>query len=122
MLRGAASFFQASDSVNRDTFHAYVSGLDLTRHFPAIDNINFAQYVTARQWPAFERSLRAEGHAGGYPLMPLTPPGKRPDYSILTMIEPLAPFAALRFAQLQRVAESDDRAFVGKAAFVVQND
>jgi CHASE1-domain containing sensor protein len=51
VLRGAASYFHAAEHVDRASFHRYVSGLDIERQFPALDNINYAQYVTAATAP-----------------------------------------------------------------------
>jgi signal transduction histidine kinase len=65
VLRGTASFFQASEQVDRDSFHRYVDGLQLPQHFPALDNINYARHV---------------------------PDGARAGQSELTLIEPLQPF------------------------------
>ncbi|GJI95675.1 hypothetical protein RugamoR57_23930 [Duganella caerulea] len=94
VLRGTASFFDASDHVTRASFHRYVAGLDLERQFPALDNVNFTQYVTAAQRPAFEREAArsGDGRPDGYPNFSIKPPGQRAEYSVLTMIEPVAPF------------------------------
>ncbi|RZT04357.1 Signal transduction histidine kinase [Duganella sp. CF402] len=95
VLRGAASYFHAAGQVDRASFHRYVSGLDIEHQFPALDNINYAQYVTAASRAAFERSLRAgpAETALGYPERPaLSPPEPRAEYWVLTMIEPLAEF------------------------------
>nr|WP_229259028.1 CHASE domain-containing protein [Duganella flavida] len=95
VLRGTASFFHASESVDRDSFHRYVSGLDIEHQFPALDNINYAQYVTANGRAAFERSLPASSReaALGYPAdAAISPSELRDEYWVLTMIEPLAEF------------------------------
>lgn len=95
VLRGAASYFHAARQVDRAGFHRYVNGLDIEHQFPALDNINYAQYVTADSRPAFERSLRASAGetALGYPDSPaIAPPEPRAEYWVLAMIEPLAEF------------------------------
>jgi signal transduction histidine kinase len=95
VLRGAASYFYAAEHVDRASFHRYVSGLDIEHQFPALDNINYAQYVTEDQRTVFERSLRASAGEDvlGYPDSPaVSPPGPRAEYWVLTMIEPLAEF------------------------------
>nr|WP_229258335.1 CHASE domain-containing protein [Duganella rivi] len=92
VLRGTASFFNAADQVDRAGFHRYVSGLNIERQFPALDNINYAQYVTHDGRTAFEHSLR-DDTALGYPeAMLISPPGQRAEYWVLTMIEPLPEF------------------------------
>ncbi|OEZ60899.1 CHASE domain-containing protein [Duganella sp. HH105] len=94
VLRGTASFFDASARVDRASFHRYVGGLDLERHFPALDNINFTEFVTDARRDAFEREAAhsGDGRPDGYPDFAIKPPGRRAEYSVLTMIEPVAPF------------------------------
>jgi signal transduction histidine kinase len=116
VLRGAASFFQAADGVDRTKFHRYVSGLNLPQQFAAIDNINFAQYVTDGQRAHFERTVRASARAlDGYPPFAIQPPGRRPDYAVITLIEPVEQFSeklgmdiALRAPVADALAQSRD--------------
>nr|WP_229224147.1 CHASE domain-containing protein [Duganella sp. SG902] len=95
VLRSTASFFHAAEQVDRASFHRYVNGLNIERQFPALDNINYAQYVRHAQRPEFERGLRhsAGDAALGYPdVTSVWPPEPREEYWVLTMIEPLAEF------------------------------
>jgi len=94
VLRGTASFLAASEHIDRGGFHRYVSGLMLQKQFPALDNINYAQAVSAAQRPAFERWSAASGDAqtDGYPGFIIRPPGQRESHTVLTMIEPTARF------------------------------
>jgi len=94
VLRGTASFFDASDRVDRASFHRYVNGLGLGAQFPALDNINFTQYVSDAQRDAFERQAAhsGDGQPDGYPNFTIKPAGRRAEYSVLTMIEPIAPY------------------------------
>ncbi|MBA5605282.1 CHASE domain-containing protein [Duganella sp. FT3S] len=93
VLRSAASFFQATERVDRASFHRYVNGLHLPQEFATIDNINFAQYVTDGQRDHFERAVRASARAGdGYPAFAIDPPARRADYAIITLIEPVDQF------------------------------
>jgi signal transduction histidine kinase len=88
-LRGAASLFQTSDRITREQFHAYVAGLSLQRHFPALVAINYAEYVRGDEAEEFVRRVRAEQAARpfGDRVFNITPPGKRAEYSVLTFIE-----------------------------------
>lgn len=94
VLRGAASYFQSSDTITRDGFHRYVTGLDLPRNFPAIISLNYAQHVPAGTRGAFEQSMRERSKGGrdGYPPLPPWTPGPEPeqDAAIITLLEPLA--------------------------------
>jgi signal transduction histidine kinase len=94
VLRATASFFDASERVDREAFHRFVRGLKLGTQFPALVSINFAQYVTDAQREQFEKKSRQSGDGTpvGYPDYRIEPPGRRADYSIITMIEPIASF------------------------------
>lgn len=94
VLRGTASFFRAAEHVDRAAFHRYVEGLNIAHQFPALDNINYTQYLTDAGRDAFERNSRhsGDGLPQGYPDFSITPPGRRDEYWVLTMIEPLPEF------------------------------
>ena len=92
VLRGAASFLHATGYVDRASFHRYVQGLDIGKQFPALDNINYTQYVTDSGRATFEHA-RLGGEALGYPSQATIWPGERhAEYWVLTMIEPLDQF------------------------------
>ena len=84
VLRGGASLIQSSDRLTHHQFHEYVRGLDLPQHFPAIDSINYAVYLTHEQRDAVLAPLRAEMRLP----LEITPPGARPAYLVVTHIEP----------------------------------
>ncbi|QGZ43257.1 histidine kinase [Pseudoduganella flava] len=89
VLRGTASHFQASDTISPESFHRYVQGLDIPHNFPAIATINFAQYVPDERRAAFEEQMRgANVRQLGYPEFRITPPGRRPYYTVITLLEP----------------------------------
>ncbi|NYE62394.1 signal transduction histidine kinase [Duganella sp. 1224] len=91
VLRGTASFFHAAEHVDRASFHRYVSGLDIDKQFPALDNINYALYVTDAGRDALEQA--SFGVAPGYPArLSIQPAERRAEYWVLTMIEPLDEF------------------------------
>lgn len=112
VLRAAASYFQAGGTVTRETFHRYVRGLDLAQNYPAIDNINFAEYYTDALRPVAE--ARQQGIADqGYPAFTRHPAGVRREYAVLTLIEPLEGFSdryGLDIAARPNVAEALFRA------------
>lgn len=91
VLRGAAALFYTADKVTREQFHSYVSELKLERSFPGIVNLNFAQRLNAQEKNAFEARVRADTSLapGGYPDFAVKPPGNRPEYHVLTYLEPL---------------------------------
>lgn len=115
VLRATASFFDASDNITPADFRRFVSGLQLPTQFPALDGINYSPYVTDAGRDAFERASRrsGDGTADGYPDFEIRPAGRRPDYSVITMIEPIATFrdrVGLDIAARPAVAEALARA------------
>jgi signal transduction histidine kinase len=88
-LRGSASLFQTADKITREQFRAYVVGLGMQRNFPALQSINYAEYVPGDQADQFiERERAAQvAHPFGNRRFAITPPGKRAAYSALTFIE-----------------------------------
>jgi signal transduction histidine kinase len=112
VLRGTASYFQSCEHVSRTSFHRYVAGLDLPIHFAALDNINYTEFVRDEEREAFERAYRDAPDAGpaGYPRsITLLPAGRRPSYSVITLMEPIEIFGekiGLDITAKPRVAEA----------------
>ena len=94
LVRGTASLFHTSDPVTRKQFRNYVNGLDLPRFFPAVEAISFAQAFTDEQRDAVEALMRLPDMAppNGAPFA-IQPPGRRPAYTVLTLVEPENPGA-----------------------------
>lgn len=95
VARGTAAMMQTSYPLTRRQFHTYVTGLGLRTHFPAIETINFAEYVRDQDSEQFEERMRTETLPDGSPAPPfqIRPKGKRPDYNVTTFIEPLDDFS-----------------------------
>jgi CHASE1-domain containing sensor protein len=94
VVRGVIALFQTSDKPpTRLQFHRYVEGLDIPRHFPAIESINYAVQVKDSEREAFIESVRADRsvNPNGYPDFTIKPAGRRPTYSVLTYLEPMEP-------------------------------
>lgn len=91
ILRATGALFNSSRYVSRDEFQTYVNSLQLPRHFPGINNLNFAFYVPASEKNRFEQTVRSDNsvHPEGYPTFSIKPPGDRPDYTVLTYLEPM---------------------------------
>ena len=90
LLRGTVSLFQISDPLTRQQFHGYVQGLDVPRHFPAIETINFALNIRDDERERFVRQQRSERLASGEPLdyFTIAPPGRRREYTVVVYVEP----------------------------------
>ncbi|NML59963.1 response regulator [Massilia sp. RP-1-19] len=96
VLRGMAAVFRTHAApLTRVQFHDYISSLDLAANYPAIEGASYAVHVTDAQREAFVASVRADRSVApeGYPNFDITPPGRRPDYFVLTYIEPMAMLA-----------------------------
>ena len=89
VLRGTASIFQTTYPMTRRQFQGYVAGLDVQRYFPAIEVINFAEFVKDENRAAFERRIRAElaPEKDGITHFEISPPGRRAEYSVITVFE-----------------------------------
>jgi diguanylate cyclase (GGDEF)-like protein len=87
-LRG---LFDASDHVTRDDFHEFAQALSLGERYPGVTNISFAFRVPHAKKAEFERAVRAEKSVllKGLPEFSIKPPGQRPEYAVLTYIEPM---------------------------------
>lgn len=96
VLRGTVSVFQISEPLTRRQFHGYVNGLGLAHNFPAIENINFAQLLLDEERDAFLQRVRKERAADGAQTAEfnITPPGRRPAYTVVTFVEPEQRWAA----------------------------
>jgi signal transduction histidine kinase len=90
LLRRSASLIQSSENFSHRQLHEYVRGLDLKKHYPAFDNINFALYVPAERREAIVAGLRRDMQRFVSTSEPLdiTPRGIRPAYLVVYHIEP----------------------------------
>ena len=120
VLRGSASLFQTQNDLTREQFHRYVDGLNLEKEFPGIETINFARHVTDAERAEFEEVQRKDlaEVAAGYPPFAIKPAGQRPEYTVLTYIEPISAWAHKFGTDLQvlkpveaTLAESRDTGF-----------
>lgn len=87
LLRNTASLFLASDEVSREEFRRYVAGLDLPRHFPGVESINFAHSFTDAERDRFEADMLTDIDGRGRNAR-IRPEGRRPEYTVLTFVEP----------------------------------
>lgn len=93
VLAGLVALFNTGDHITRDQFHSYVTKLHLEKSFPGIISLNYAQRVLAQDKSEFEASVRTDISINphGYPGFAIKPPGARPEYQVLTYLEPMEP-------------------------------
>jgi len=91
VLYAIRGLFDSSDDVTRDEFHRFAQALSLGERYPGATNISFAPRVPHAKKAQFERAVRAETSplVKGLPEFTLKPPGERPEYLVLTYIEPM---------------------------------
>ncbi len=87
-LRG---LFDSSTEVTRDEFHQFAQALSLGERYPGVTNISFTFRVPHARKLQFERAVRAEKSplVKGLPEFAIKPPGERPEYAVLSYIEPM---------------------------------
>jgi diguanylate cyclase (GGDEF)-like protein len=87
-LRG---LFDSSTKVTRDEFHQFAQALSLSERYPGLTNISFSFRVPHARKLQFERAVRAETSplVKGLPEFTIKPPGDRPEYAVLTYLEPM---------------------------------
>jgi PAS domain S-box-containing protein len=83
-LRGGIGLFQASQRVDRPEWRAYVSALQIDKHYPGIQGIGFSKWILPKDREAHVREIRAEG----FPDYSMRPPGERAEYSAIIYLEP----------------------------------
>ncbi|MDD2914785.1 MAG: PAS domain S-box protein [Gallionella sp.] len=121
ILLGGAGLFDASESVDREEWRAYVKRLDLSQNYPGIQGVGFSRIIKPADLQAHIAVLRAEGFADYM----VQPPGNRPIYSPIVYLEPfagrnLAAFGydmmseTIRAKAMRMAAESGKTAISGK--------
>ena len=91
VLYAIRGLFDSSDEVTRDEFHRFAQALSLGERYPGVTNISFAPRIPHAKKLQFERAVRAEKSpvVKGLPEFAIKPPGERPEYLVLTYIEPM---------------------------------
>src|SRR5438094_8313051 len=87
-LRG---LFDSSNEVTRDEFHQFAQAISLGERYPGVTNISFSFRVPHARKLQFERAVRAERSplVKGLPAFAIKPPGERPEYAVLSYLEPM---------------------------------
>src|SRR5258705_6489681 len=91
VLYAIRGLFDSSNNVSRDEFHQFAQALSLGERYPGATNISFAARVPHAKKLQFERTVRAEKSplVKELPGFAIKPPGERPEYVVLTYIEPM---------------------------------
>jgi signal transduction histidine kinase/ActR/RegA family two-component response regulator len=84
VIRAGAALLSASNEINHSEFRAFVSGLQLPLRYPAMAGIGFSESVRRPSLPAFLREIDLDGIRR----LRVWPPGARPEYEIVILLEP----------------------------------
>jgi diguanylate cyclase (GGDEF)-like protein/PAS domain S-box-containing protein len=91
VMYGLRAMFSAAP-VTRTEFHRYVVALNISNKYTGFWSFNYAEYVTREGKAKLEARVRGDTSLDprGYPNFKVIPPGDRPDYYVLTFLEPMA--------------------------------
>jgi|GEM_PF-935695 len=84
VLRGGIGLFKASDHVNRQEFHDYVTNLEVDKYWPGIQGIGYAAMLKPEEKELFVDAVQREG----FNEFDVFPAGKRDKYSSILYLEP----------------------------------
>jgi PAS domain S-box-containing protein len=84
ILLGAAGLYDASGTVERDEWRAYIARLRLEVNFPGIQGVGYSQVLRPAELAAHVRAVRAEG----FPDYRVHPAGRRDLYTAIVYLEP----------------------------------
>ncbi|MGP1628754.1 MAG: bifunctional diguanylate cyclase/phosphodiesterase [Giesbergeria sp.] len=83
-LRGLKGFYEGSESIDRNEFHAYVASLRLERALPGLQGVAYCLRVNAADLESHETRMRA----AGFPNYKVHSASAREEYRPLALIEP----------------------------------
>jgi signal transduction histidine kinase len=94
VLYGLKAHFASLDHVTRLQFHRVVESLDLPNRYPGFDLLSYATYVPLKDKEKFEQEVRHDRslEPRGYPSFAINPPGIRPEYYVISYLEPMSGF------------------------------
>ncbi|RYY76997.1 MAG: PAS domain S-box protein [Gammaproteobacteria bacterium] len=84
ILVGVKGLYEASQTVEREEFHKYVSSFELTEKYPGIQLIGFSQWLPPSQLEGAIKRVRADG----FPQFTIRPQGERDNYTMIIYAEP----------------------------------
>jgi diguanylate cyclase (GGDEF)-like protein/PAS domain S-box-containing protein len=92
LLIGLRGLFAATAHVDREEFRLYLSGFNVSQRYPGVRLVSFVRHVKHEEKAAFEESVRSDRSVDprGYPHFAIHPPGTRPDYLVVTYLDPVA--------------------------------
>ncbi|WP_396586227.1 CHASE domain-containing protein [Bermanella sp. R86510] len=86
ILLGATALMKVEENVSRQQWHEYVRALLLTKRYPGIQGVGYAEIFPANQLENHEKAIQAEG----FPDYSVKPKGERQTYSGIKYLEPFS--------------------------------
>ncbi|CAK0775388.1 two-component system, sensor histidine kinase and response regulator [Gammaproteobacteria bacterium] len=86
MLRAVRSHFITADAMDHHCFHEFVDSLEIGKHYPSVQGVDFAPLLNRQQQVGYITAMRSEG----FPDYVITPLGEREWYAPITYIEPFS--------------------------------
>ncbi len=128
ILLGGLGLYNASKSVEREEWQAYVEQLQLAQNFPGLLGMGYAEVIKPADLNAHIAAVRAEG----FPDYTIRPEGKRDLYTAIVFIEPftgrnLAAFGYDMFSEptrqtaMRKAVETGRPTITGKVTLVQEN-
>ncbi|MDO8934260.1 MAG: CHASE domain-containing protein, partial [Rhodocyclaceae bacterium] len=128
-LLGGVALFDASTSVERAEWRAYVTALKLAERLPGIQGMGFSLHIAAEDLPRHEAEIRAQGFSD----YTVWPPGEQTAYTPIIYLEPftgrnLRAFGfdmfsePVRRAAMEQARDTGGTAVSGKVTLVQEND
>lgn len=129
VLLGAAALFDASDSVERDEWHAYAKRMQIDQHFHGIQGLGFSLLIAKDQLARHIAEIRKQG----FPEYAVRPSGDRDVYTSIIYLEPfegrnLRAFGydmysePTRRAAMERARDENSAALSGKVRLVQETE
>ncbi|MBI5429034.1 MAG: CHASE domain-containing protein [Nitrosomonadales bacterium] len=84
VLLGGAALFDASDSVDRNEWHAYSERVEIDQHFNGIQGLGFSLLIPKHRLAQHTSEIRRQG----FPKYTVSPAGERDVYSSIIYLEP----------------------------------
>jgi len=128
-LRGGKGLFDASENVTRNEWHRYAESLRLSKHYPGIQGIGYAEWLLPSEVAEHVQRVRDEGH----PSYDIRPVGEREVYTTIVFLEPFDTRNQQAFGfdmyqeetrnlAMSRAVETGEPALSGKVTLVQEID
>ncbi len=96
LLYAARAMFSASDTVSRREWRQFVTSLDLSRRYPGVSTVAYMKRVKEEERLTFINQVRQDTtlQENGYPSFTIFPDERKPEYMVITYVEPLTEVTA----------------------------